>query len=109
MRPYPHLVGFNIGDSRLIEPRFSWIAGHFGITDFLTSQALPGTLPTVQGRLGFDFVSTVNPAAPVAPVFLDGLTVTPIAAIPEPAIYAMMGGGLGLLCRAGGRRKLRAA
>lgn len=67
--PGINLIGFTIDGYQLINVRFFWIEGQQGITDFLTNQNLPGTLPTFQGTLGLDFVSTVNPTAPAVYVF----------------------------------------
>ena len=60
-------------------------------------KCLPGVLPAFQGRLALDFVTSGDPNCPQYYAFFDGLTVSPVAAVPEPDTYAIMLAGLGLL------------
>ncbi|MCP5144891.1 MAG: hypothetical protein H6978_08715 [Gammaproteobacteria bacterium] len=56
--PDPDLQADLLGDFRLVGFRIYWAEGLDGITDFLSSNALPGTLPpTFAGRIGMDWVN----------------------------------------------------
>lgn len=106
---FTNLVGFNIGSFTLVNVRMFWLETQLGITDFLPNQDLPAVLPSFQGRLALDFVP-INTSGPVNfnhTVFFNGLTVAPVAAIPEPEIYALMLAGLGVLGFVARRNKPR--
>lgn len=93
-------VGFAIGAFTLKNVRMFWIEGQQTpnlVPEFLPNQSLPGVLPAFQGRLALDFVATGDPNGPQYYAFFDGLTVSPVAAVPEPDTYAIMLAGLGLL------------
>ncbi len=93
-------VGFAIGAFTLKNVRMFWIEGAQMpnlVPEFLPNQGLPGVLPAFQGRLALDFVATGDPNGPQYYAFFDGLTVSPVAAVPEPDTYAIMLAGLGLL------------
>lgn len=83
------LVGFEVGDYRLVNVRLFWVSGLGGATDFLGSTALPAQLPTLTGRLALDFVrvsdplNTANTPFYNNSVFFEGLKVQ-ASAVPEP-------------------------
>jgi PEP-CTERM motif len=94
----------------LFNARLFWIegvTGPFGTPtgDFLSSNDLLATPPSLSGRLALDFVAHGNAAGPQYDVFFEGLAVT--AAVPEPEIYAMLVSGFGLLGFFARRRKLQ--
>ena len=114
----PHnFTGFDIGAYTLVNVRLFWIetqqiVGQSGpIPDLFSDQNLLAAPPTLLGKLALDFVPLGNTSTstPTVAVFFDGLSVTPVAAIPEPETYAMLLAGLGLLGFAARRRKLKAA
>jgi hypothetical protein len=95
-----NLTGFDVGGYSLVNVRMFWIEGQNGIPDFLDSQALPPVLPTLPGRLAFDFVDASGNAA--QSVFFDGLSVS---SVPEPSTCSMLLAGLGTLGFVGWSRR----
>ncbi len=90
-----NIVGFDLPGYRLVNVRLFWIEGQSTpdpIDDFISSQALLGSLPTFNGRLGFDFVPLTGGATSF--VFFDGLLVNAVA---EPGSLALLVCGLLLL------------
>jgi PEP-CTERM motif len=89
-----NFTGFSIGAFTLINVRFFWAETQSTptlITDFLSDESMPATLPTFAGRLALDFVETgTNPSAQHAFVFFDGLTVVAMNPVSEPGTYSMI-------------------
>lgn len=104
-----NLIGFTIGDFTLVNVRFFWLEGQAVpelISDFLGDEALPGTLPTFNGRLAFDFIQTgATPTALAGSVFFDGLIVSAMP-VSEPETLALLLSGLGSLALLSRRRKV---
>lgn len=100
--------GFEVDGFTLFRVRMFWAEGQSvpgTITDFLSDQSLPATLPGFAGRMALDFYQTGNPGA-TGFVFFDDLRVTPaIAPIPEPETYAMLLAGLGMMAFLARRRR----
>jgi hypothetical protein len=109
--PLPHnLSGFTLDGFQLANVRMFWIEGQAvpeTIGDFLTNQNLPAVLPSFHGRIAFDFVPVSDPLGARTFVFFDGLSVHPVAAIPEPETYTMLLAGLGLFGFMARRRRLK--
>ena len=85
---------FTLGDYEVFNFRMFWLEGQSvpdAIPDFLTSNGLPNPLPSINGRLGIDFVNSSDPFGTQHIMFYDNLRV---AAVPEPAILALFGAGL---------------
>ena len=85
---------FTLGDYEVFNFRMFWLQGQAVpdvIPDFLTSNNLPNPLPSINGRLGIDFVNSSDPFGTQHIMFYDNLLV---AAVPEPAILALIGAGL---------------
>jgi hypothetical protein len=85
---------FTLGDYEVFNFRMFWLQGQAVpdvIPDFLTSNNLPNPLPSINGRLGIDFVNSSDPFGTQHIMFYDNLRV---AAVPEPAILALFGAGL---------------
>jgi hypothetical protein len=92
-----NITGFTAAGWVLQNVRMFWIEGQSVpelIPDLFTNQDLPMALPTIHGRLAFDFVQPNDPTETRRFVFFDELTVT---AVPEPQTYVMLLAGLGLL------------
>jgi hypothetical protein len=97
--PPPHNLtssGFAIDGFSLVNVRMLYQEGvpsPEAAGDFLSSQDLPSTLPAFHGRIVFDFaLPGENQASSF--VFIDALTLTPLAAIPEPEIGLLLAIGL---------------
>jgi hypothetical protein len=108
------LSGFVVGDYTLVNIRMFWFSGLQGATDFLSSNSMPSSLPSIFGTVGLDFIPTgVNPESVNATlanaVFFDAFAVeaVPVSPIPEPETYVMLLAGLGLLGFHTRRRKLK--
>jgi hypothetical protein len=85
---------FTLGDYEVFNFRMFWLQGQAVpevIPDFLSSNNLPNPLPSINGRLGIDFVNSSDPFGTQHIMFYDNLRV---AALPEPAILALVGAGL---------------
>lgn len=80
-----NLNGFDIAGFSLVDVRMFWIENLLPITDFLSDQNLPGVLPSLQGRLAFDFTPTSNPGQ-LSSVFFDGFMVIQLPMISEVGI-----------------------
>lgn len=112
-----NLTGFTVPGLTLVNVRLFWIENLIsGTPDFLGSNDLPSALPTFTGRLALDFVASPytpvdgqpSPTLPaLSIVFFDGLTVSPVAAVPVPASLPLFASGLlGIMLAR--RRKLAA-
>ena len=96
--------GFNINGFSLVNVRFLFNEGIDTPVDFLSSQDLPATPPAFAGRMVFDFALPGETQAS-AFVFIGNLTITPLTAVPEPEITAMLAAGFGLLGFAARRKR----
>ena len=91
---YPRqLQGFQLGAYTLSNVRLYWVETP-ATGDFLSSYALPGSLPAFKGTLALDFVRTADPTNTANTpyyantVFISGLTVQ-ASAVPEPGAVGL--------------------
>jgi len=105
-----NLSGFELNGWHLYSARMLWVEGVVAATpefgpsniglptpDFLSNQALPGKLPTFEGKLWLEFQNNADPSQ-TSFVFYNNLQVAPsVAAIPEPETYALLLAGLGIM------------
>ena len=91
LSPGNDFTGFSIGDYFLANVRMFWIENWAPreVPEFLDGMALPDQLPSLTGRLAFDFFHIDDLTTPRF-VFVDGLTVTPVA-VPEPSSLSLLG------------------
>jgi len=93
-----NLTGFTTANGWVLQNvRMFWQEGQQVpelIPDLLNDQNLPTALPTIHGRVAFDFFQANDPTQTRRFVFFDGLTVT---AVPEPQTYLMLATGLAML------------
>ena len=92
-----NISGFSLGAFSLYNARMFWIEGQAVpevVPDLFNSSALPGTPPTMHGRMALDFIKDGNAGGQQYVVFFDGLSA---AAVPEPQTTSMVLAGLGLL------------
>jgi hypothetical protein len=98
-----NITPFSFAGYTLWNMRLFWGAAQGFSTD---DQSLPSGLPSIPARLALDFYPTgTTPGSQLFFVFYDNVTVSPLAAIPEPETYALMLAGLGLLGFAARRRR----
>lgn len=98
------LSGFSVVDSTLglltlANVRLQWLEGQVGITDFLSGQSLPGTVPGFGGVLVLDFVDAGG-------VTRNSFYTLQVTRVPEPGTIALFSVGLLVLSLA--RRTRRA-
>ena len=85
---------FTLGGYEVFNFRMFWLQAQAvpdSIPDFLSSNNLPNPLPSINGRLAIDFVNSADPFGTQSIMFYDNLRV---AALPEPAILALLGAAL---------------
>jgi len=95
-----NISGFSIAGYTLVDVRLFWIETILGAPDFLSSNALPKTIPTFEGRLALDFVPNTDLScvaganglcASEQSAFFDGLYASKV---PEPGTLAVLTAGL---------------
>jgi len=90
----PMSSGFTLGNLSLHSMEMRWTEQLIGgAADFLTSNALPGTLPTFAGRLGIGFQAPNSQWWQGEYATFEGFTVT-VASVPEPATEMLFLSGL---------------
>lgn len=94
------ITSFIIGDYYLWNVRMFWIEGQMApepVPDLVNDQNLPSELPNIHGRLALDFKRTGDTSGNQYHLFFDSLSVSSVAAVPEPPTYAVLLGGLAML------------
>lgn len=104
------LKGFTIGDYTLSNVRLYWLETPGFVPDFLSSNALPGTLPVFNGYVSLDFIRASDPTNTAGVPYYSnsvrfyGLQVQ-ATSVPEPTSLAyLMVGMLTTGCMAARRR-----